>query len=83
MEAGESPGSRGAGPDDCPFPFGIQWSLENEMMRRIIGLLTASALIVGCGSGGIEGGIPSDATGGDFFEGTGPHGRRQGAQYLG
>jgi hypothetical protein len=72
MEAGESPGSGGAGPDDCPFPFGIQWSLENKMMRRIIGLLTASALIVGCGSGGIEGGIPSDAAGREFSKATDP-----------
>jgi hypothetical protein len=37
------------------------------MMRRMIGLLTASVLMVGCGgAGGIEGGIPSGVAGGDF-----------------
>ena len=72
MEAGESPGSGEARPDDCPFPFRIQWPLENKMMRRIFGLLTASALIVGCGSGGIEGGMPSDGTGGEFSKASDP-----------
>jgi hypothetical protein len=42
------------------------------MIRRIIGLLSASALVVGCGSGGIEGGMPSDAAGVEFSKATDP-----------